>query len=103
AIPSLPRLLGGTPAEAQYSLGAFMATFALGQLLFGVLGDRFDRRVVLRCALMTLALTSLLAGLSQNITQLIVLRAVQGLSASAGAALAPALMRDMVEGTAVIR
>src|SRR3569832_1445471 len=77
AIPSLPHLLGGTPADAQYSLAAFMATFAIGQLLFGVLGDRFDRRVVLRVALITLALTSLLAGMAQSITQLIVLRGVQ--------------------------
>jgi DHA1 family bicyclomycin/chloramphenicol resistance-like MFS transporter len=103
AIPDLPRLLGGTAAQAQYSLGAFMATFALGQLVFGVLADRLNRRKVLSCALTGLVVASLLCAMTQTMEQLIALRAVQGFAASAGAALAPALLREMADGVAVIR
>ena len=103
AIPGLPAVLGGTPAQAQYSLGAFMAAFAMGQLVFGVLGDRYDRRRVLAFALAGLALSSLLCATASTMAELIALRAVQGFSAAAGAALAPALMREMADGVAVIR
>lgn len=103
AIPGLPAVLGGTAAQAQYSLGAFMAAFAVGQLLFGVLGDRYDRRRVLACALAGLAVSSLLCAGASTMPQLIALRAVQGFTAAAGAALAPALLREMADGVAVIR
>jgi DHA1 family bicyclomycin/chloramphenicol resistance-like MFS transporter len=42
AVPSLPAALGGTPAEAQYVLAAFVAGSGLGLILFGELGARFD-------------------------------------------------------------
>lgn len=103
AIPGLPAVLGGTPVQAQYSLGAFMAAFAMGQLVFGVLGDRYDRRKVLACALAGLAVSSLLCAAASTMLQLIALRAVQGFAAAAGAALAPALLREMADGVAVIR
>ena len=103
AIPGLPAVLGGTPVQAQYSLGAFMAAFAAGQLVFGVLGDRYDRRRVLACALAGLAVSSLLCATASTMWELIAFRAVQGLTAAAGAALAPALLREMAGGVAVIR
>ncbi len=103
AIPGLPAALGGTAAQAQYSLGAFMAAFAVGQLVFGVLGDRYDRRRVLAFALAGLALSSLLCASASTMLELIVLRGLQGFTAAAGAALAPALLREMADGVAVIR
>lgn len=103
AIPSLPDALGGTAAEAQYSVGAFLATFALGQLVFGVLGDRADRRKILLFALLALVVTSLLCALATNMWQLIGLRLLQGLAASAGSALGPPILRELAGGTAVVR
>ncbi len=103
AIPGLPAVLGGTSVQAQYSLGAFMAAFAVGQLVFGVLGDRYDRRRVLASALAALAVSSLLCATASSMGELIAFRAVQGLTAAAGAALAPALLREMADGVAVIR
>ncbi len=103
AIPLLPQALEGTPAEAQYSVGAFLATFAFGQLVFGVLGDRADRRKILLFALLALAVTSLLCALAVSMWQLIGLRLLQGFAASAGAALGPPILRELAGGTAVIR
>lgn len=103
AIPGLPAVLGGTPAQAQYSLGAFMAAFAVGQLVFGVLGDRYDRRQVLAFALAGLAMSSLFCATATTMMELIVLRGLQGFTAAAGAALAPALLRELADGVAVIR
>ena len=103
AIPLLPEALEGTPAEAQYSVGAFLATFAFGQLVFGVLGDRGDRRKILLFALLALAVTSLLCAVAVNMWQLIGLRLLQGFAASAGAALGPPILRELAGGSAVIR
>ena len=103
AIPSLPGALNGTAAEAQYSVGAFLATFALGQLVFGVLGDRTDRRKILLLALAGLVVTSLLCAMATTMWQLIGLRLLQGFAASAGAALGPPILRELAGGMAVVR
>lgn len=103
AIPALPDALNGTAAEAQYSVGAFLATFALGQLVFGVLGDRMDRRKILLLALLGLVVTSLLCALAVTMWQLIGLRLLQGFAASAGAALGPPILRELAGGMAVVR
>ncbi len=103
AIPSLPDALNGSAAEAQYSVGAFLATFALGQLVFGVLGDRADRRKILLLALAGLVVTSLLCAMATTMWQLIGLRLLQGFAASAGAALGPPILRELAGGMAVVR
>lgn len=103
AIPTLPEALGGTPAEAQYSLGAFLGAFAVGQLVFGVLGDRMDRRKILLMALGGFVATSALCALAQTMWQLIVFRGLQGIFSSAGMALGPPILRQLAGGMAVIR
>ena len=103
AIPDLPEALNGTPAEAQYSLGSFLATFALGQLVFGALGDRMDRRKILFAALSGFAVSSLLCALATTMWQLIVLRALQGFASAAGMALGPPILRELAGGMAVVR
>jgi len=42
AVPSLPAALGGTPAQAQLVLAAYVAGAGAGLLVFGELGARFD-------------------------------------------------------------
>ena len=54
AVPDLPAQLGGTAVDAQYTLGAFLASFAIGQLLFGLVADRIGRRWLLTGALVGL-------------------------------------------------
>jgi MFS family permease len=63
AVPSLPAALGGSPAQAQLVLAAFVAGTALGLLLFGELGARFDRRWLLAGSLAAYGLVSAAAGL----------------------------------------
>ncbi len=103
AIPMLPAALGGDAAGAQYTLAAFFATFAVGQLVFGTLADLYDRRLILTWALAAFAVTSVACALAETMTALIVMRAVQGLAASAGTALAPALLREAGDDSLVVR
>jgi len=103
AIPMLPSVLGGDAAGAQYTLAAFFASFAVGQLIFGALADLYDRRTILICALVAFCAASIACALAADMDTLIGLRAVQGLAASAGTALAPAILREAGDDGVVVR
>ena len=66
AVPSLPGLLGGTPAQAQLVLATYTAGSALGLLVFGALGARFDQRHLLIGSLVAYGLMSLSAAWSRS-------------------------------------
>ncbi len=103
AIPLLPEALNGDEVGAQYTLAAFFATFAVGQLVFGTLADLYDRRLILTWALAAFTLSSVACALAETMNALIALRVVQGFAASAGTALAPALLREAGDDRLVVR
>ncbi|HEX8301300.1 MFS transporter [Sphingomonas sp.] len=95
AIPGLPRVLGGTLAEAQLVLAAFTAGAAIGLLGFGELGARFDRRKLLVGSLLAYGLISTLCGFASSLPMLIALRVVQGAAGAAAAVYAPGIVRSL--------
>ena len=95
AVPSLPRLVGGTSAQAQYVLAAYVAGTALGLLLFGELGSRFDPRKTLVASLAGFALVSLAAVEVGNLQALTGLRFLQGAAGAAPAVFAPGFIRAL--------
>jgi len=96
AIPTLPALLGGGTLErAQFVLAAFTAGAALGLLLFGELGARFDQRLLLVGSLLSYGLISALCSFSPSIDTLIWLRFAQGAAGSAAAVFAPGMLRTL--------
>jgi MFS family permease len=103
AVPTLHETLGGTAIEAQYTLASFIAAFAVGQLIIGSLGDRYDKRVIMIVSLALFALVSLGCALVEDMTALIVLRAVQGFVSAAGVALAPAMIRELGDEITTIK
>ena len=103
AIPFLPEALNGDEVGAQYTLAAFFATFAIGQLVFGTLADLYDRRLILTWALAAFAASSVACALAETMNALIALRVVQGFAASAGTALAPAMLREAGDDSLVVR
>ena len=95
AVPSLPAVLGGTPARAQFVLAAYVAGTALGLLFFGALGARIDPRKMLIVSLVLYALTSLAAAFAPSLDALILLRLVQGAAGAAPAVFAPGFIRAL--------
>ena len=61
AVPGLPAALGGTAAQAQLVLAAYVAGAGVGLLLFGELGARHDQRALLALAMALFAVTSFAA------------------------------------------
>lgn len=103
AIPDLPRALRGTAAQAQLALAAFSAGIGIGLLVFGELGARGSQQRLLAASLAAFGALSLLAAASPSLPALVVLRLLQGLSAAAGAAFAPGVVRRIFDDGAALR
>ena len=96
-LPSLPTIqtdLGASAAATQLSLSAFLIGYAMGQLLYGPISDRFGRKPVLLTGIFMYAVTSFLCALSKNIETLIALRCLQALGGGSGIVLARAIISD---------
>ena len=95
AFSGIAASLGATPAQMQQTLSAYLFGFALMNLFHGALSDSLGRRPVVLTGLALFTLASLGCALSQTIGQLVVFRALQGMSAGAGVVIARAIIRDM--------
>jgi len=103
AVPFLPAALNGSAIEAQDTLAVFAGTFALGQLVFGALGDRYDRKALVVWATVAFAVASICCAFAQSMQMLIYMRGIQGFTAAAAAAVAPAILRGFGDELHVIR
>jgi len=82
ALPAIAKGLHATPEEAQWLISAYAIVFA-GFLLFaGRCADVYGRRRAFFTGLMIFTAASFVAGIAQNSTLLILMRAIQGLGAA---------------------
>jgi DHA1 family bicyclomycin/chloramphenicol resistance-like MFS transporter len=103
ALPSIGRNLGANTGALQMSLGAFLMTLGIGQLVYGPLSDIFGRKRPLYFGLSVFALASVGCSLAPNIQTLIAFRFLQGLGACAGMVVPLAVVRDLHTGTEAAR
>ena len=94
-MPSVGADLHAGADAVKYTLTTYMLGFAVGQVFYGALSDRFGRRHVLLFGLLFFAASTLGCSLAPSIMSLIGLRLVQGLGAASGSVLARALTRDV--------
>ena len=95
AFSGIAAALGATPVEMQQTLSAYLFGFAFMSLFHGALADSFGRRPVILWGIAVFTLASAGCALSQTIGQLVLFRALQGLSAGAGIVVSRAVIRDM--------
>ncbi len=95
ALPGMTRELVTTPGNIQLTLSLFLAGFAIAQIIYGPLSDRFGRKPVLLSGLLLFVLASAGCALSSNIYSLIAFRFLQALGGSAGPVLGRAIVRDI--------
>lgn len=86
----------GSLGDVSWVVTAYVVAAAAATPLWGKLGDRHGRKLLLQSALITFVVTSALCGAAQDITQLILLRLVQGAAAGGLMALAMAAVGDLV-------
>ena len=99
AFSGIAHSLGATPVQMQQTLSAYLFGFAFMSLFHGAISDSLGRRPVVLWGLAAFTLASAGCALSQSIGQLVLFRAMQGLSTGAGIVVARAVVRDMFAPT----
>ncbi|WP_233840792.1 MDR family MFS transporter [Dyella sp. 2HG41-7] len=78
ALPTIVGELGGLE-RLSWVVTAYLLTSTIVVPLYGKLGDLFGRKIVLQAAIVVFLVGSALCGLAQNMMELILMRALQGL------------------------
>jgi len=94
ALMTLTRELNTTPARSQLTLSYFFLGFALGQLVWGALSDRFGRRRPLAAGIALYVAGTVGCALSGDIQQMMFFRFVQAFGGCAMPVIAQAMARD---------
>ena len=95
AFAGIARSLDASPAQMQQTLSAYLFGFAFMNLFHGALSDSFGRRPVVLVGIGMFTAASIGCAMSQSIGQLVLFRAMQGLSTGAGIVVSRAVIRDM--------
>jgi MFS transporter, DHA1 family, multidrug resistance protein len=82
----------------QLTLASYFAGFSLGQLIQGLLADRFGRRASLAAGLAVYTLASLACGASQTGFEFCASRALAAFGAAASIVVPRAVVRDIADG-----
>src|SRR3954466_6988063 len=95
ALPTIVSELGGLEHLAWVVTGYLLAQTIVTPI-YGKLGDLYGRKIVLQSAIVLFLVGSALCGLSQNMTQLILFRAIQGLGGGGLVVTTQAVVGDIV-------
>ena len=98
SLPDIGRQLNAGPAQVQLTLSVFLVGFAVGQIIYGPLSDRYGRRPVLIAALLLYTCACLICTFARSIEMLIAARALQAIGGSGAVVLARAVVRDLYSG-----
>ncbi len=100
-MPSFPEIghtFGASTLELQFTISAFLATFAIMALFHGALADSFGRRPVILANLALFVVASAGCALAAAFHQLLWFRALQGMAGGAGLIVGRAMIRDSFAG-----
>ncbi|MER5627968.1 MDR family MFS transporter [Streptosporangium sp. NPDC002544] len=96
ALPTIVGTLGGQDQLA-WVASATLLTMTASTPIWGKVSDLYGRKLMFQVALVVFAVSSVAAGFSQDMGQLIAARAVQGIGAGGLAALPQIILGDVVE------
>ena len=82
SLPSIARDLNESPLNMQNTIISYVLTLALFMPVSGFLADKFGTKNVFIISLVLFSLGSLFCSLSQNLTQLVISRVIQGVGGS---------------------
>src|SRR4051812_2336806 len=95
ALPTIVSELGGLEHLA-WVVTAYLLAQTIVTPIYGKLGDLYGRKIVMQSAIVLFLIGSVLCGLSQNMTELIAFRAVQGLGGGGLVVTTQAVVGDIV-------
>lgn len=95
ALPTIVGDLGGLN-HLSWVVSAYLLTSTVSAPLYGKISDQLGRKSVFQFAVVVFLLGSLLSGLAQNMNELIITRALQGLGAGGIMSIALAIVGEVV-------
>ena len=95
ALPTITSDLGGL-SELSWVVTAYLLASTASTPIWGKLSDLYGRKLMLQSAVVIFVIASALAGLSQNMSQLIATRALQGLGGGGLMVLVMAVIADVI-------
>ncbi|WP_293935816.1 multidrug effflux MFS transporter [Iodobacter sp.] len=98
ALPTMRHDFGVSQQQIQFSVTAYLLSFAIGQLFYGPLADAWGRRASLLLGLGIYLLGSVLLLLTHSFPLFIAARIVQGLGIACGSVVMKALAPDHFAG-----
>ena len=104
-LPAFPRIAADfhNAAAPQYSLAAYFAGLAVGQMTQGAVSDRVGRRAPLLAGLAIYTLASIGCALAWSTASFALFRVLAALGASAAVVLPRAMVRDLADGPAAAK
>lgn len=100
-LPTLPAMTESfhtSPTMVQLGLTACLTGLAVGQLVFGIISDRYGRRCPLLVAMMLFLLSTAGCLLVGDISHFVALRFVQGFAGAGGVVLSRSVATDLYQG-----
>lgn len=94
SLPAIARDLGTTEQAAQFTITVFLVVFAVFQLVYGPLADRYGRKRVMLGGLAIFMVANIVASTAQTIEWLLFARVLQAIGACAGMVITRAMVRD---------
>jgi EmrB/QacA subfamily drug resistance transporter len=95
ALPTIVGELGGLE-NLSWVVTSYLLTSTIVVPLYGKFGDLFGRKIVIQAAILIFLVGSILCGVAQDMTQLIVLRALQGLGGGGLMVVTMAAIADVI-------
>ena len=95
ALPTIVGDLGGI-SKLSWVVTSYLLASTVAGPVYGKLGDLYGRKIVLQTAIVIFLAGSVLCGISQNMTELIGFRAIQGLGAGGLIVVTIAVVGDIV-------
>ncbi len=94
AIPHMQSSLGATPETINWVLTSYIVATAIAMPITGWLADRIGSRRLFILSVAGFVASSMLCGMAQNLTQMVIFRALQG---ATGAFIAPLSQTAMID------
>ncbi|MBT7951195.1 MAG: multidrug effflux MFS transporter [Gammaproteobacteria bacterium] len=95
SLPVLTKIFDSTSNEIKLLINAFFFGFAIAHLFWGVLSDRFGRRLILITGILLYILATFACLFSTELELLIVYRFLQGIGGASCTILSRAVIRDI--------
>ena len=103
SLPDIARLLHAPTLAVQFTISSYLFGFAVGQIFYGPISDRFGRKPVLLTAIVLYGFGSIGCAAAQSIHGLIAMRFAQAVGGAGAIVLARAVVRDIYSGARASR